>query len=367
MISWTPTATTAWLAVPIEAMLYGYLFGAFFLVLCLAVILTNQFHKWAHVDIPSRSWAAFRWSWPAAPPARSWWSTARRGPLWRAKGAGYDSTRLTRGRALAYEHSTNPTTSTATSGRGRRTNVRICQTCAVEHAEAVELCAICADERQWVPLAGQRWTTLDELAAAGHQTQVRELEPDLFGITVDPRVGIGQQAHLVRTPAGNLLWDPTGYLDDHAIRRVRALGNVPMLVAEPNLEWVSRPAPAIRSWNGKVEVLPGVTLVQLGGHFPGSAVVYWRAGAGEKGVLLGSDTIQTNRDRASVTFMRSYPNRIPLSAGVVQRLAEAVEVFSFDRLYDNFGGTIDTDARAAVRRSADRYIGWIRGDFDNLT
>lgn len=269
--------------------------------------------------------------------------------------------------------------------------MRICQTCAVEHAEAVELCAICADERQWVPLAGQRWTTLDELAAAGHQTQVRELEPDLFGITVDPRVGIGQQAHLVRTPAGNLLWDPTGYLDDHAIRRVRelgevvaivashphmfgvrvewswALGNVPVLVAEPNLEWVSRPAPAIRSWNGKVEVLPGVTLVQLGGHFPGSAVIYWRAGAGEKGVLLGSDTIQTNRDRASVTFMRSYPNRIPLSAGVVQRLAEAVEVFSFDRLYDNFGGTIDTDARAAVRRSADRYIGWIRGDFDNLT
>jgi hypothetical protein len=269
--------------------------------------------------------------------------------------------------------------------------VWICQTCAVEHAEAVEVCAICADERQWMPAAGQQWTTLDELAAAGHQTRVSELEPDLFGITVEPKVGIGQQAHLVRTPAGNLLWDPTGYLDDHAIRRVRelgevvaivashphmfgvqvewsrALGDVPVLVAEPNLEWVSRPAPAIRLWNGKFEVLPGVTLVQLGGHFPGSAVANWTAGAGEKGVLLGSDTIQTNRDRASVTFMRSYPNRIPLSAGVVERLAEAIEAFSFDRLYDNFGGTIDTDARAAVRRSADRYIGWIRGDFDHLT
>ncbi|MDQ6774563.1 MAG: hydrolase [Candidatus Dormibacteraeota bacterium] len=267
----------------------------------------------------------------------------------------------------------------------------ICKTCGVEHAEAAGVCAICADERQWVPAAGQQWTTLDELAAAGHQTLVRELEGDLFGITVEPKVGIGQQAHLVRTGAGNVLWDPPGYLDEDAVRRIRelgevaaivashphmfgvqvewsrALGGVPVLVAEPNLEWVSRPDPAIRAWAARLEVLPGLTLVQLGGHFKGSAVAHWAAGARGQGVLFGSDTIQTNPDRVSVTFMRSYPNRIPLSAAVVERLAQAVEVFSFDRLYDNFGGTIDTDAAAAVRRSADRYVGWVRGDFDHLT
>lgn len=37
-----PTASTAW----------GYLFGAFFLMVCLAVFLTNQFHKWAHMERP---------------------------------------------------------------------------------------------------------------------------------------------------------------------------------------------------------------------------------------------------------------------------------------------------------------------------
>ena len=41
-----------WLAVPIEATVGGYLFGAFFLLLCLAVFLTNQFHKWAHMEDP---------------------------------------------------------------------------------------------------------------------------------------------------------------------------------------------------------------------------------------------------------------------------------------------------------------------------
>lgn len=267
----------------------------------------------------------------------------------------------------------------------------ICGTCAVEHAEAVEVCAICADERQWVPSAGQEWTTLDGLATAGHRTRVRELEPDLFGVTVEPTVGIGQQAHLVRTPAGNLLWDPTGYLDEEAVRRVRelgevvavaashphmfgvqvewsrALGGVPVLVAEPDLEWVARPDPVIRPWTGKLEVAPGLTLVQLGGHFPGSAVAHWTAGADGNGVLFSSDTIQANPDRASVTFMRSYPNRIPLSARVVERVTQVAQAITFDRMYDNFGRTIDTDAHAAVRRSADRYIGWVRGDFDHFT
>jgi hypothetical protein len=267
----------------------------------------------------------------------------------------------------------------------------ICATCGVEHAHAVDVCAICADERQWVPAEGQLWTTLGELAAAGHETHVRELEPDLFGITVEPKVGIGQQAHLVRTAAGNVLWDPVGYVDDDAVRRIaelgeviavtsshphmmgvqvewsRRLGGAPVLVTAPNMEWVARPDPVIRTWQDTHELAPGLTLLQLGGHFEGSAVIHWAAGAGGGGVLLASDTIQANPDRASVTFMRSFPNRIPLSAGVVQRMAQAIDGLAFDRLYDNFGKTIDSDAAAVVRRSADRYAGWVRGDYDDLT
>lgn len=41
--------------VPVETSFAGYLFGAFFLALCLAVFLTNQFHKWAHMDDPPRT------------------------------------------------------------------------------------------------------------------------------------------------------------------------------------------------------------------------------------------------------------------------------------------------------------------------
>ncbi|MFI6996672.1 MBL fold metallo-hydrolase [Nocardia sp. NPDC050175] len=268
---------------------------------------------------------------------------------------------------------------------------KICQTCAVEHEAAAEVCRICADERQWVPAAGQQWMTLEKLVAAGHKVVVRELEPDMFGVTVEPEVGIGQESHLVRTPAGNVLWDVTGYVDEDAARRVlelgevvaivpshphhygvqvewsRALGGVPVYVAESDLQWIARPDPVIRPWSGRLDLLPGITVRQLGGHFQGSGVLHWAAGAEGRGVLFSADTIHANPDRKSVAFMRSYPNRIPLSPAVVERVTTTAEEFEFDRLYDNFGKIIDGDARAAIRRSADRHIGWVRGDFDHLT
>jgi len=267
----------------------------------------------------------------------------------------------------------------------------VCETCGVEHAEAVGVCAICSDERQWVPADGQKWATLEELSRAGRRVQVTGLEPDLFGITVEPKVGIGQQTHLVCTGAGNLLWDPVGYLDDEGVDRVRALGDVvaiaashphmfgvqvewsqalggvPVLVSEADVDWVRRPDPAIKTWSGRYEVAPDITLHQVGGHFPGSSVVHWTSGAGGKGVVLVSDTIHANPDRATVTFLRSYPNRIPLSPAVVERVTRAVTQLPFDRLYDNFGRTIDSDAAAAVTRSAGRYAGWVQGQFDRLT
>ncbi len=269
--------------------------------------------------------------------------------------------------------------------------VWICATCGVEHAEPVGTCAICADERQWVPADGQRWTTLAELTVAGDWVRVAELEPDLLGVTAEPKVGIGQQSHLVTTPAGSLLWDPVGYVDEDAVARIqacgpvlaiaashphmfgvqvewsRALGGVPVLVCEPQLDWVQRPDPAIRPWRERHEIAPGLALLELGGHFAGSSVVHWTAGADGRGVLLTSDTIHANPDRATVTFLRSYPNRIPLSPAVVERITAVVEPLEFDRLYDNFGRMIDGDAAAAVRRSADRYIGWVTGAHDDLT
>lgn len=269
-------------------------------------------------------------------------------------------------------------------------SVVLCATCGVEHVERAGICAICADERQWVP-PGQAWTSLRELREAGHRVRIEELEADLYGLKVEPGVGIGQQAHLVVTPHGCVLWDVPPFIDRPAVDRIHehgpvlaivashphmfgvqtawshALEQAPILVCEPLLEWVQRPDAAITPWRGRHELAPGLVLHELGGHFVGASVLHWAAGADGAGVLLSSDTIHGNPDGATVTFMRSYPNRIPLSAAVALRLAAGVADLRFERLYDNFGRGPKRDAAGAVRRSAERYAGWARGDFDDLT
>src|SRR2546423_9494076 len=84
------------------------------------------------------------------------------------------------------------------------------------------VCVVCADERQWLPPGGQRWTTLAELAAAGHASDVRAVEPGLTGIGADPPVAIGQRSLLVTTPAGNVLWDPPAVIHEAPVASARA-------------------------------------------------------------------------------------------------------------------------------------------------
>jgi glyoxylase-like metal-dependent hydrolase (beta-lactamase superfamily II) len=245
------------------------------------------------------------------------------------------------------------------------------------------------DERQYVGEGGQRWTTLADLAQAGHRTEVRQLEPDLYGIGVTPEVGIGQRALLVRTPAGNVLWDIPGFIDQPAIDQVAALGGlvavtashphfygvqiewshafggVPVLIPEADLRWVCRPDPAVQPWSGTRQVLPGVTLVQCGGHFPGSAVLHWRDGAGGRGALLTGDTVGVVADTRYLSFMRSYPNFIPLPERDLDRLLTSLAPYDYDRIYGGWWSrVVDHDGMAAVARSADRYRAWLRGDVD---
>ncbi|HEX3788930.1 MAG TPA: hydrolase [Pseudonocardiaceae bacterium] len=270
----------------------------------------------------------------------------------------------------------------------------ICGTCGVEHPDTdqppARTCVICADERQWVPTSGQVWTTLDKLAADGHQLVHEELEPGIHRLNREPSFGIGQWTHLVRTAEGNLLWDPPNHVDRATRARIeelggaavivashphmygsqvswsRELGHIPVLVHAADREWVRREDPVIREWRGTEQILPGVTLVEAGGHFPGAAVAHVVSTADGTGALLTGDTIMPVVDAGWVTFLRSYPNRVPLSAGLVRRIVDRLEPYEFDRLYALSGGRVSVDAKGAVRRSAARYISWVSGENDHL-
>ena len=101
----------------------------------------------------------------------------------------------------------------------------------------------------------------------------------------------------------------------------------------------------------------GITLVRCGGHFEGGTVLHCPGAADGRGALLSGDIIQVVPDRRWVSFMYSYPNLIPLSAAKVWAIVNAVEPYSFDRVYGAFHPMqILSDGKAAVGRSADRYL-----------
>ena len=101
----------------------------------------------------------------------------------------------------------------------------------------------------------------------------------------------------------------------------RAFGGVPIWLHADDRQWVMRPDPAIRFWEGEEQRLgPGLTLLRLGGHFAGAQVLHWAGGADGRGAVLAGDVLQVVMDRRFVSFMYSYPNYTPLPAATVQRI-----------------------------------------------
>lgn len=264
----------------------------------------------------------------------------------------------------------------------------ICATCGAQYAETAAppaQCVICEEERQYVPPRGQVWTTLDKIQR-GHNNEWHEYEPGVTGIGSQPDFAIAQRALLVGTPGGNILWDCISLLDDATITTIKARGGLkaiaishphfytsmvewarafdcPVYLHAADREWVLRPDPVVQFWEGETKPLwDGVTLVRCGGHFPGGTVMHWAGGANGKGVVCAGDILTVATDRKWLSFMRSYPNLIPLSKREVEAIGKALAPFSFETIYGHyFDRVLARDAKAVLAKSVARYIAAIEG------
>lgn len=267
----------------------------------------------------------------------------------------------------------------------------ICVTCGTQYPQSEQPpngCPICLDQRQYVGHKGQQWTTLEQLYKERYHNVFKEHESGLLGIGTEPKFAIGQRALLVQTEQGNILWDCMTLLDEETKHEIARRGglhaiaishphyystmvewaryfDVPVYLHENDRQWVMRPDEHLHFWQGEtLKLTDDVTVICLGGHFPGSCVLHWSKGAEGKGALLTGDTIYVVADRNWVSFMYSYPNTIPLPASTVRGIAQAISHYSFDRLYAAwFEAIVARDADKAVQRSAERYIQALEGRF----
>jgi hypothetical protein len=259
----------------------------------------------------------------------------------------------------------------------------ICIQCGTQFDRTAQLppsCPICEDERQFVRHGGQEWTMLDRLAR-DHHNRIEDEAPRLLGIGTEPEFAIGQRAMLLQSSGGNLLWDCISLLDDETIAEVNARGGTRAIaISHPHFyssmiewaerfdaeiflhaadrEWVMRKSPRIQFWEGTtLSLWDGLTLINCGGHFEGGTVLHWPAGANGKGALLTGDIITVVQDRRYVSFMRSYPNLIPLGPAAIRYILKRIEPFSFEQIYGGWWqANVLSDAKAAVAYSAERYL-----------
>ncbi len=256
----------------------------------------------------------------------------------------------------------------------------ICTTCGVQYppsATPPPTCKICEDDRQYVNPNGQSWTTLADLNHQ-HKNKIELVAPNLYAIYTDPAFGIGQRAHLLITPGGNILWDCISNIDVETITAINQLGgikaiavshphyfttvvewstafnNAPIYINALDEEWLCRRDAPIQLWDEQeLDLWDGITLIRCGGHFPGGSILY---SPQNEGLLLVGDVIQVSPDLKSVSFMYSYPNLIPLPKRDILQIQHSISKLKYQSMYGAFGRYILTDAMAVMDFSVKRYL-----------
>lgn len=262
--------------------------------------------------------------------------------------------------------------------KGKEYN-NICVTCGTRYKEITPAaCAICEDERQYVPMTGQQWTSYAALAE-NKTIRINQRSENLFDLKIMPAFAIGQKAYLITSPEGNLLWDCIPHLDEATVNFINSKGglkgiaishphyyslmtawaatfNCPVYIHEADKKWIMDDAPSINLWNGEeLSLWNDMKVIHTGGHFAGSTVLH-APHLSDKGSLLVGDTLQIAPSLQFISMMYSYPNVIPLPLNTILHIYNRLQPLQYDTMYGAFEWqTIAAGAKQLFQKSVDVY------------
>lgn len=261
-------------------------------------------------------------------------------------------------------------------------NDRICRACGTAYPDEIprpDVCIICADDRQYIPAGGQKWTS-EAAIADEFKVARRQVADSIVELRIEPLFAIGQRALVVISPSGNILWDCVPLLDDETVGFIKSIGGLraiafshphfysnmkrwsqvfgcPVYIHRADSEWIVDAGSHIELWSGAgKELWDGMTLIQVGGHFPGSAILRSPSHS-PHGTLFCGDTFVISPSRKHVAAQYSYPNRMPLPVAETARIKEFIGGIEFDTLLGwNSTQEIFGDAADIVDESLSRYV-----------
>lgn len=246
----------------------------------------------------------------------------------------------------------------------------ICVACMTQYSTPRSECPICLDPRQFVPATGQSWTSLRKLAEEKHTNKIVADQQDerVCFILTEPSTGIGQTPILIKTSRATYMWDCNAFLSENLFNQLTTMQpplkaiaishphffstsltwsrclKVPLILAAADKHWFQRLSDVKEGeieWVHNVASLEdGVTMIQCGGHFPGSSVLHWDRSLEPEfesdkhcrtGIILCSDTAMIQPTQQGFTFQWSVPNMIPLNPHEMKGIADRLRDVPFEQ------------------------------------
>lgn len=196
----------------------------------------------------------------------------------------------------------------------------------------------------------------------GYKNLIKQDETDgrIYSIFTVPQFAIGQRALFIQTDAGNVLWDCVSLLDYETIEFIKARGGLaaiaishphfynthldwahefdcPVYLAADDQEWLNRQdlEKGRRLFEEETkQILPGVTMIKLGGHFPGSSVLHWNNNIvcalqpcfNNNPLLISSITDENMRSSLEtlLEYLSYVSSHIPMYVVTYWKLTEAI-------------------------------------------
>lgn len=231
-------------------------------------------------------------------------------------------------------------------------------------------CPVCSDVRNDLPEDGWRFLPEAEVAAK-HAGEARQIADDLWAFTTTPALGLAGTGWLIVRDGGNIAFEAAPYYADSMLAQIEALGGVAFLAAshvhgygalfqlqrhfDPAIVAIQkedlRLTKAFRvtvPYDEILELAPGYTLHQVGGHYDGQACLHDAGG----GRLFCGDMFKIDQDAAgrstAISSHKAFHKDIPLTHAELRRYRDTIAPLAFDAVLTPFEYAPEVNRKVAL-------------------